>query len=293
VGRSFDGVQATYATPGGVANVMAMRPTEGVFQLNGLGEVADTDIAYASYTRPASTSEYRVFGALYRDGRQAPLSVKVDNRPVATRTADRGDISVTTVGAHYIKTLGQADLLAWGALQGGDWGNLSHRAGAFALEAGYQPKNSKLKPWLRVGINKSTGDGNAADGSHKTFFPMVYTPRVYHRTPFFNSMNNEDVFASLILRPNPKLVVRADARRLRLSNAGDLWYTGGGAFQDNSFGYAGRPSGGSKSLGNLFDLSLDYNISPVSSVGLYFGHVAGGNVIENIYADDKLNFRLP
>lgn len=293
VGRSFDGAQLSATRSGGVFNLMAMRPTEGVFQLNGLGEVNGVDIAYASFTRPAKTSEYRVLAAYYRDDRSAPLSVKVDNRPAAARTADRQDISVATLGGHYIKTLGAADLLAWGALQGGDWGNLSHRAGAFALEAGYQPTNrklSKLRPWLRVGLNKSSGDGDATDGDHETFFPMVYTPRIYARTPIYNSMNNDDLFASLILRPNPKLSARLDARRIRLSDSRDLWYSGGGAFQDQSFGYAGRPSGGSKNLGNLLDISLDYNVSPQSAVGLYFGHFAGGRVIKNIYADNSLNY---
>ncbi len=288
--RSFDGAHLSSTRHGGVFNVMAMRPTEGVFQLNGLGEVNHVDIGYASYTRPAPRSEARLFAAYYRDGRTAPLSVKVDNRPAPARAADREDIAVSTLGAHYIQTLGQVDLLAWGALQGGSWGTLSHRADAFAVEAGYQPRNIKLKPWLRVGLDKSSGDRNASDGRHGTFFPMVYTPRIYARTPIYNSMNNDDLFASLIVRPNPKLSARLDARRIRLSSAKDLWYSGGGAFQDQSFGYAGRPSGGSKNLGNLFDISLDYNVSPESAVGLYFGHFAGGRVIENIYPGNKLNF---
>jgi hypothetical protein len=69
-----------------------------------------------------------------------------------------------------------------------------------------------------------------------------------------------------------------------------LFYAGGGAFQDNSFGYAGRPSGGDKNLATLFDISLDYNLSPQSSLGLYFGHARGGKVIENIYSGNKLNY---
>jgi hypothetical protein len=290
MGRSYDGLQIQKADANRVLHLSLMRPTEGVFQLNGLGEVKGVDVAYASVSGIRTNDDWRVFGSFYRDDRTAPLSTKADNRPAALRTGDREDIAVGTVGAHYLKTIKQVDLLAWGALQGGDWGTQSHRAGAFALEAGYQLPNSKLKPWLRVGWNKSTGDGDSTDGRHETFFAMLPTPRIYARTPFYNSMNNDDVFASLILRPSPKLSVRADARRLRLSDADDLWYSGGGAFQDGSFGFAGRPSGGSKSLGNLFDISLDYAISPVSSVGLYFGHVAGGRVVSNIYAGDSLNY---
>lgn len=294
VGRSFDGAQFMIARPSGNLNLMAMRPTEGVFQLNGLGEVKDVSVLYGAYTKPMKKAEARAFAIHYRDDRQAPLSVKVDNRPAAARTADRNAIGVSTLGGHYINTFnagsGAADLLAWGALQTGDWGNQDHRAGAIALEAGYQPNSPKFKPWLRAGYFRSSGDGNPGDNKHGTFFPILPTPRIYARTPFFNEMNNEDLFVMGILRPTPKLTLRADAHKLRLTQSADLWYAGGGAFQDNSFGYAGRPSGGSRNLATLLDISADYAISPQSSIGLYVGRADGGRVIQSIYADDKLTF---
>jgi hypothetical protein len=295
VGRSFDGLQFVNNTPRGNFNLMAMRPTEGVFQLNGLGEVKDVDVVLGSYTKPMRNAEARLMGIYYRDGRQAPLSVKVDNRPGPVRTADREEIAISTLAGHYITALpagsGTVDLLAWGALQTGSWGTLDHKATAVALEGGYQFANMKLKPWLRAGYYRGSGDGNPVDGEHETFFSILPTPRIYARTPFYNAMNNEDLFASLILRPSPKLNVRADVHRLNLSSAGDLWYAGGGAFQDNSFGYAGRPSGGSKSLATLYDISFDYNLSPQTAIGLYLGHAAGGSVIRNIYPNgQKLNF---
>lgn len=294
VGRSFDGAQFVINKPNGNLNLMAMRPTEGVFQLNGLGEVKDVEVLYGAYTRPMKKAEARAFAIHYRDDRQAPLSVKVDNRPAPIRTADTGDIGVTTFGGHYINTFnagsGAGDLLAWGALQTGDWGSLDHRAAAIALEAGYQPDSPKLKPWLRAGYFRSSGDGNPGDNKHGTFFSILPTPRVYARTPFYNQMNNEDLFVMGILRPTPKLTLRADAHKLRLTQSADLWYAGGGAFQDNSFGYAGRPSGGSRNLTTLLDLSVDYTISPQSSVGFYVGRADGGRVIQNIYAGDKLTF---
>jgi hypothetical protein len=273
---------------------MAMRPTEGVFQLDGSGEVDGVDTAYASYTRSMKSSEARLFGLYYGDDRQAPQSVKVDNRPAARRTADRENIGIGTLGGHYVSSLkagaGTADFLTWGAIQSGDFGNLKQRASAIAVEAGYQPKSSGLKPWFRTGYFRSSGDGNPNDGRHGTFFTALPTPRVYARTPFFNQMNNEDLFVMAILRPSPKLSLRADAHRLRLSNARDLWYSGGGAFSDNGFGYAGRPSGGSKKLGNLFDISADYNLSPTQSFGAYIGHVSGSDVARGIYANGSLTF---
>ena len=87
-----------------------------------------------------------------------------------------------------------------------------------------------------MGYFRSTGDGNPADGDHTTFFQVLPTPRVYARFPFYNLMNNEDVFAQLRLRPHARVSLRADVHHLRTSNARDLWYFGGGAFQDKTFG---------------------------------------------------------
>lgn len=159
-------------------------------------------------------------------------------------------------------------------------GTQKHRANAIAIEAGYQPKSSGLKPWFRAGYFRSSGDGDAGDNRHRTFFNVLPTPRIYARTPFFNQMNNEDLFVSAILRP-----VRG-----RLSNINDLWYSGGGAFSDVGFGYTGRPSNGKRNLGNLFDLSADHNLSPTQSLGAYIGHVAGSDVARGIYSSGSLSF---
>ena len=96
-------------------------------------------------------------------------------------------------------------------------------------------------------------------------------------------MNNEDLFAQTIIRPTPKLSLRAEAHALRLNQAADLWYVGGGAFQDTSFGYAGRPSGGNRKLANVFDISADYQVNPQTSLTLYFGRASGKGVIAAIY----------
>ena len=175
--------------------------------------------------------------------------------------------------------------MAWGAAQGGDWGNQRHRANALALEAGYQPKNVKLKPWFRVGYFKSSGDDNNLDGKHETFFQMLPTPRIYARTPFYNLMNNEDLFAQVLLRPNPKTNIRLDYHKVKLSEKNDLYYSGGGAFQHDSFGYAGRPSFGKDGLADIFDVSFDRQINARATLSLYLGFAKGKGVISEIYKD--------
>jgi len=286
VGRSFDGLEFSHKTSSNNYTLLAARPTEGVFQLNGWGEVDDVDVAYGAWSKPRRNTDTRLFALHYRDGRQPPQSVKVDNRAAAARAADTGKIGVTTLGGHYLKKFetgaGTTDVLAWGAFQTGEWGAQRHRATAIALEAGFQPKSARWKPWLRAGYFRGSGDGNAADNRHETFFQVLPTPRIYARFPFYNQMNNEDVFVQAILRPTPKLNLRADVHRLRLSNASDLWYSGGGAFQDNSFGYAGRP-GGARKLATVVDFSVNYTLDAKTALSLYVARAGSGPVVASVY----------
>ena len=69
-------------------------------------------------------------------------------------------------------------------------------------------------------------------------------------------MNNEDVFGQLTFNPHPKWTIRSEAHSLNLVSAQDLWYIGGGAFQKQTFGYTGRPSGGQKGFADIFDVHL-------------------------------------
>lgn len=302
VGRSFDGVQYVRGTPGTNITLLAARATTGVFQVNGWGEL-DTDIFYGALTRPLGkkpAGEWRVFALSYHDGRGA---LKTDNRPSAARAVDHSNLRITSVGGHYLQTLatgsGSLDALLWGVGQFGHWGVLDHRAGAIAVEAGFQPK-LKLKPWFRFGYFYSTGDGNPNDGTHNTFFQVLPTPRIYARFPFYNLMNNQDAFAELILRPHPKWTVRADAHTLRLSSENDLWYVGGGAFQSATFGFVGRPSNGSQSLSNVYDVSVDYQLNAHLTLTGYYAGATGRTVVEKIYPNGatgqfgyaELNYRF-
>jgi hypothetical protein len=292
VGRSVDGVHLVRDTPSLNTTLLTARVTEGVFQLNAMNQMR-VRVLYAALTKPMPSAKApgdgRLFWLHYLDSRGV---AKVDNRPAAERNADRQNISLHTVGGHYLKKLpageGAVDLLAWGVYQFGDWGQLDHRANAWTAEIGYQPPKVSLRPWLRAGYFRGSGDPNGADGRNETFFQVLPTPRLYARTPFYNLMNNEDLFAQLILRPGKRLTARADWHRLRLTEAGDLWYSGGGAYQNNrSFGYSGRPSGGSRDLATMVDLSLDYQLSPQTTISLYGGLIDGGDVPAAIYTRDE------
>ena len=302
-GRSFDGIQAVNNTRLRNLSVSAMMPTRGVYDLNGWDTLADIRVLYANaaYPQPGphASGEGRLFAIYYEDVRDGAV-VKTDNRPLATpagvavRTADKGNISIGTFGGNYerVEPLGDGkiDGLFWGAAQVGRWGALRQGAFAFAAEAGYQPKFPALKPWLRVGYNYFSGDGNNANGVHGTFIPLLPTTRQYARFPFFAEANLKDAFGQLILRPNPRLTLRTDVHSLRLADSHDLWYTGTGAGEIRNFGYAGRPSNGHSNLAMLYDISADYMPFKALTLSLYFAYADGGDVIKSIYRSTDATF---
>ncbi len=293
VGRSFDGAQYSLDRSKLNLTLLGARPTRGVFQVDGWGEL-NINVFYGALTGEVggkqSAGEWRVFGLGYDDYRDGVL--KTDNRSVAARTADTAHINIGTFGGHYLHALetgaGTFDILGWGAVQTGSWGNLTQRASAFAGEGGWQPTVlPRLKPWLRAGLDYASGDKNANDSTHGTFFQILPTARTYARFPFFNMMNNRDIFGELMLRPAKRLTIRSDAHSLRLANRNDLWYSGGGAFQPWTFGYTGRTSNGRLSLANLYDTSADFNVNAHLGVGAYYGYADGKAVIQALYPKGK------
>lgn len=296
VGRSFDGLHFSADTPGHNVTAMAAFPTRGVFSLRGMDTLTDVRLAYLSasngHADKKGASEARLFGIYYDDLREG--AVKTDNRPAGVRAADHQGIHIATIGGHLarVANLGadKADGLLWAAGQFGDWGTQRHGAFAFAAEAGYQANRLAMKPWFRLGFYYASGDSNAKDNLHGTFFPILPTPRLYARMPFYSETNLQDAFAQVILRPNPRLTVRADAHQLALADGQDLWYAGGGAFENSTFGYAGRSGGGSRSLASLFDISADYQIQNNMTLTLYFGYANGGNVVKSIYSGSDATF---
>jgi len=284
---SFDGVLWQTGDNDSRWVVFAAYPTQGAFDLNGnptLTSVNQIYLAHARAVERGSTNyDWRLFWGWFRDARNV---LKVDNRPLAARQADNKDVRVWTLGGHWVQnwnsTAGRADALLWAALQGGEWGTLRHSAYALAAEAGFQFP-TMWKPWVRVGYYLASGDGNNTDDTHKTFFPGANTPRVYAMTPFYNTMNLEDAFVQVMLTPHPRWSLRADFHWLRLQRGEDLWYAGGGAFDNASFGVAGRPSGGKRDLAEVLDLSLNYRVSDSLQISLYKSWVQGKSVIRSVY----------
>jgi hypothetical protein len=292
VGRSFDGVHYSFSSTVDNFTFVAAVPTRGVFQVDGWGWNR-VGFGYGAYThdwgKGRHSADTRLFFIEYDDFRHI---LKTDNRALVVRRAGLQNIRINTFGGHTVHALetseGTLDFLLWGAVQTGRWGSQEQRSGAVDVEGGFQPKFlPNLKPWLRGGFTWASGDGNPNDNVHGTFFQLLPTPRPYARFPFFNMMNIDDSFGILQLRPQPKINLSSEFHSLLLANANDLWYSGGGVFQPDTFGYTGRTTSGRRSLANLYDTSLEYRVKRNVVATAYVGYAQGLAVMEQIYPNGK------
>jgi hypothetical protein len=144
-----------------------------------------------------------------------------------------------------------------------------------------------IKSWVSAGYSYGSGDSDPNDARHGTFFQVLTTPRQYARFPFYNMMNNKDAYATMNLRPRSKLALRSELHALWLADAADLWYLGGGAFQQTTFGYLGRPSNGSRDLATVWDVSADYQVTRVLTATAYYARASGKGAVANIYPKDS------
>jgi hypothetical protein len=298
VTRSFDGGLLAYDEPGWNATAVGLRPTRGGFEVSANRELDGVTLAGLALTAkrlPFSTAppaDLRLFYLYFEDRRNEPQ--KVDNRALVVRQGDRDSIFIHMIGGHAVTAVdagpGVLDGLVWGVAQAGEWGGLDHVAWAHAVELGYQLPRIPAQPWLRIGYNGSSGDDDPTDGDHGTFFQALPTARAYAQLPFFNLMNNQDVFAQLILRPHARVTLRTDYHWLSLTERRDLWYAGGGATNAKIFGFAGAPSGGHRELAHLVDLSATVSLHQYVSLGLYYGHAFGRSVVRASFADADADY---
>ncbi|HEY2467352.1 MAG TPA: alginate export family protein [Terracidiphilus sp.] len=288
--RSLDGIDARYDAGAWNITAMAGRADQGVYNMNGNPEL-NVDLQYLALTRSQWKQHvlWRIFAAGYHDGRTG--LAKTDNRAASVRAVDHQNIRIGTYGGDLLASIpagpGKFDILFWGAIQNGKWGSLGHSANAAALEAGYQFGKGSAAPWLRGGWFRSSGDSNSADTAHNTFFQMLPTPRIYARLPFYNLMNSTDEFVQFLDKPVGKLALRADLHWLQLTSAHDLWYLGGGAYDNKVFGFTGRPANGSTSFASVPDISADWQATKNVALNFYYAYAQGKTVVATIYPSDR------
>ncbi len=292
--RRLDGIDAHFGSGTGPdswdVTAMAARADQGVFNMNGNPEL-NVDTQYLAYSRMADHGRVlaRAFAIGYHDGRTG--ITKTDNRPAAVRAADHKNIRIGSYGGDLIVTQpagpGVLDFVFWGAYQNGAWGMLTQSAGAAQLEGGYRFTKVPTSPWFRGGWWRSTGDNNPSDSKNNTFFVVLPTPRVYARLPFYNMMNSTDSFIQLMDKPRKNWDLRSDLHWLDLTSGHDLWYSGGGAFDNKVFGFTGKPANGHTSFASVADISSDWQATRNVALNFYYGHGWGKSVIGAIYPSNK------
>ena len=293
--RAFDGARLDVDRRAWHATASFLMPTQGGFEESANETMTDVMLYAASIgIKPAALkggTDLQLFGYYYDDRRD--VRARPDNTGL---TASRVDVGITSFGASltgvYPTGGGEIDAFAWVAAQTGDWYGDDHAGYSLALEAGHRWPSAQWAPWLRGGIDYSTGDDDPGDDEHGTFFQILPTARKYAFSAVYTQMNLRDMFAQVIVRPHRNLTARLDVRRLDLAESADRWYSGSGATQSHGtfFGYSGRSSGGASSLGTVIETAGDFTINRHWSVNGYWGVMAGGDVVRNLFAGDRLTF---
>lgn len=296
-GRSFDSLRTKLEF--GKLGVLAagfMRPTQGGFSTEGSVEIQDIDLATVSWNLPQDSlperTDAQIFWYYYGDDRLA--TVKTDNRSLDIRTADTENISIHNAGGHWVAVFGDekqlSQFLFWGILQAGDWGRQDILSGALAIEAGSQFLEYWGKPIVRLGYNWGSGDKDPTDDEHHTFMQMLPTARQYAYTPFYNLMNNQDLFVSAAIQPAETINVLASLHYLQLSETKDLLYAGGGAnLDEKQFGYSGTLLSGA-TLGILPEISISWDMNKQLNLSLYYGHLFPSDSFEKSTANSNINY---
>lgn len=295
VGRSFDGGQVGFGND--VVNVTAFgfRPTYGGYEVDANREL-DIDLGGVALNLPDSpqlgNTLGRLFWFVYHDYRDV---VYTDNRPLPVRQAAKGESStIHTIGANAIHVAalgpGFADGMAYGYGQLGNYQDQNHTAWAYGVEAGYQLAEVWSRPWLRLGIDSASGDPDPNDDKHQTFFQMLPTAWLYAQFPFYNMMNDQDVFVQALLEPHPMVGVRTDFHWLRVNSAQDLAYFGGGATKNDFFGFGGVPANGRYELAYLAHVNVEFRPTAYFKINAFYAHAWGQGVIDQNFTGSDGNY---
>ncbi len=279
--RAYDGLTVNWDQKNHNVYGFYARPTTGAFDIeNANKQFDDIDVAGVGWTIKRGAylpnTELGVFGIHYDDDRK-PQDGGLKS----------GDIDILTLGAQMIGVYavgpGNVDLTLWAAYQTGDYGNLDHRAYAGIAEVGYQFTKVPWKPWVRIGVNAASGDGDAKDGDHDTFFNLLPTNHPYMGfADQFAFQNLINYFVQLRLQPIDAINVDLFFHHFNSARKNDAAYFGTGAYRrtpTGSLGFGAYTSAiGHHSLASEVDLVVSGKVNKhVSLEGGYsyvWGHAA-------------------
>lgn len=292
--RAFDGGRADFDRRDWHASAAWFEPTQGGFEDQAGDRLRHVSVAAVTFTvkpRRLGHLDWQTFAYRYDDTR--PVTARPDNTGLAAAAAD---VHLTSAGTSLVGAFpvgnGRLDTFTWLVLQRGHWYGQRDEADAEALEAGYQWTHAAGQPWIRVCWFRSSGDDNPADNRHTTFFQMLPTARRYSLSTLYNLMNVSETFGQAIVKPRKSVTLRFEVHDLGLTSAADLWYAGSGASVTSgaSFGFAGRKSNGSTSLGTMIEGAADWTLAKHLSLNAYLARMNGGAVVTGSFAGNRLTF---
>jgi hypothetical protein len=293
--RAFDGLRADVNRPRWHVNAALLFPTQGAFEESANPTMEKVRVVAVSATGKRGADATRDSGGAPRSESQVFAYHYVDRRNVRARPDNIGlapgavDLAIATFGASHIATLplaaGELDTVVWLAGQKGDWFDERHRALSLVAEVGYRWK-SAWRPWVRAGFSYASGDGDPADGTHDTFFPMLPTAPPSSLAATFAQMNLRESFAELRLTPTPRVTLSGGLRRLSLAESSDLWYSGTGAtaLRGTYAGYSGRRVFGETDLGTLLDIAGVVPVNRHWTMKSALSTMRGGRVVGQLFA---------
>lgn len=176
------------------------------------------------------------------------------------RLARAGELPGAGVGRTSIWTAGgrvHGGVGGWSyglelALQRGDRATDAHEAWAFASRAGYEFR-SRLAPYLGVGFDAASGDGNAVDGESREFDNLFPTNHIFYGSMDYVGWRNvKDAYLRFRIEPKEKVLIQADLHDFALEDPAGRWSDAGGVTL-----VPGVPGGGAGSdLGRELDLTV-------------------------------------
>ena len=281
-----------------VLHLFVAQPTTGVFVVDNEAYKSNDDIVFGGvdWTAPR--------GVLLENTEVGAFFIGYsDTRNPAEVAGLFGDIEVYTLGGSLLGVYpvgkGRLDALLLGALQFGDYvdrgptsgvQNRDQFAGALVAELGYQRTDVWGKPWLRVGINWASGDGNLDDNDRNTFFNILPTNHLYYGyTDQLAFQNLTDLLLQLKLEPVEKLGVEITYHRFWLDSSADFRWAGTGAFSRTNLGYVRGASNGSSDVGQELDILVSYPVTRWLSLLGGYSKLWGGDVF-GTSADSDVDF---
>lgn len=298
--RAWDGARGGIARQSWRATVTAAVPTQGTYEESANLSMAKLRVAAVEVRTGAGTlvphTSVAAFAYGYDDRRGVTArpdnQVSLPSRRVSAPL--EADVRIGTFGASavgaYPNAIGRSDALVWAAAQTGQWYGQRHRAFAVAGHVGQQWTRVPWQPWLRTGVDYASGDNNAGDDAHGTFFPMLPSGNQLSRSSTYALMNVIDAWAEARLTPASTVNAQAAVHHVRLANRRDWWYTGSGATArtGNLFGFQARNTLGTQTLGTIVEGEVTWRAARWWTLRAYAGRMAGGDAVRSVFAGGRL-----